>query len=80
MFLDFISYSGGPLPEDLLQELSEKNDNCINNNDDNLKHNNNNKQQQISNSARIKNDINKNIPVRILWGENDPWEPISLGR
>ena len=19
-------------------------------------------------------------PVRILWGENDPWEPIELGR
>lgn len=20
------------------------------------------------------------MPVRILWGENDPWEPIELGR
>ena len=19
-------------------------------------------------------------PVRILWGENDPWEPIEMGR
>ena len=19
-------------------------------------------------------------PVRILWGENDPWEPIAMGR
>eukprot|EP01035_Chromulina_nebulosa_P018417 gene18417-24121_t len=42
VFLDFISYSGGPLPEDLLPQV--------------------------------------NIPVRILWGENDPWEPIKLGR
>lgn len=20
------------------------------------------------------------VPVRILWGENDPWEPIEMGR
>ena len=42
VFLDFISYSDGPLPEDLLPQC--------------------------------------NVPVRILWGENDPWEPIKLGR
>jgi len=35
VFLDFISYSGGPLPEDLLPQC--------------------------------------NVPVRILWGQNDPW-------
>lgn len=44
VFLDFISYSGGPLPEDLLEGMPLQ------------------------------------IPVRILWGENDPWEPIELGR
>lgn len=42
VFLDFISYSGGPLPEELLPQVS--------------------------------------CPVRILWGENDPWEPIELGK
>ena len=42
VFLDFISYSGGPLPEDLLRDCK--------------------------------------VPVRILWGENDNWEPIKLGR
>lgn len=42
VFLDFISYSGGPLPEELLAKCS--------------------------------------VPVRVLWGENDPWEPIEMGR
>ncbi len=42
VFLDFISYSGGPLPEELLPQVK--------------------------------------VPVRILWGENDPWEPIEAGR
>lgn len=42
VFLDFISYSGGPLPEELLAKVQ--------------------------------------CPVRILWGENDPWEPIEMGR
>jgi len=42
VFLDFISYSGGPLPEDLIPKLK--------------------------------------CPVRIVWGEKDPWEPIELGR
>ena len=42
VFLDFISYSSGPLPEFLLPKVQN--------------------------------------PVRILWGENDPWEPIDMGR
>jgi pimeloyl-ACP methyl ester carboxylesterase len=42
VFLDFISYSGGPLPEDLLPLVQ--------------------------------------CPVRLLWGEKDPWEPIDVGR
>ncbi|GAB5031369.1 epoxide hydrolase 4-like [Nannochloropsis oceanica] len=42
VFLDFISYSGGPLPEELLPKV--------------------------------------NVPVYIGWGEEDPWEPIALGR
>ena len=42
VFLDFISYSGGPLPEELLPQMK--------------------------------------CPVRILWGENDPWEPIAQGK
>jgi len=42
VFLDFISYSSGPLPEDLLPQT--------------------------------------NVPVWIAWGENDPWEPIDMGR
>uniref|UniRef100_A0A7S3YXF2 AB hydrolase-1 domain-containing protein n=1 Tax=Lotharella globosa TaxID=91324 RepID=A0A7S3YXF2_9EUKA len=42
VFLDFISYSGGPLPEELIPKVS--------------------------------------CPVQILWGEEDPWEPIELGR
>ena len=42
VFLDFISYSCGPLPEDLLPKVRQ--------------------------------------PIRILWGENDPWEPIEMGR
>jgi pimeloyl-ACP methyl ester carboxylesterase len=42
VFLDFISYSSGPLPEQLLPKVKS--------------------------------------PVRILWGENDPWEPIDMGR
>ncbi|TFJ86040.1 hypothetical protein NSK_002860 [Nannochloropsis salina CCMP1776] len=42
VFLDFISYSGGPLPEELLPRVD--------------------------------------VPVYIGWGEEDPWEPIALGR
>eukprot|EP01041_Mallomonas_annulata_P009022 gene9022-18681_t len=42
VFLDFISYSGGPLPEELLAQVE--------------------------------------CPVRILWGERDPWEPLEQGR
>jgi len=42
VFLDFISYSDGPLAEDLLPQIQ--------------------------------------CPVRFLWGENDPWEPIDMGR
>lgn len=42
IFLDFISYSSGPLPEELLPRVTQ--------------------------------------PVRILWGEQDPWEPIAEGR
>lgn len=42
VFLDFISYSGGPLPEDLLAKCT--------------------------------------VPVRMIWGERDPWEPIEMGR
>lgn len=42
VFLAFISYSQGPIPEDLLPELS--------------------------------------CPALILWGKEDPWEPIELAR
>ncbi|MCU0546690.1 MAG: alpha/beta fold hydrolase [Oscillatoriaceae cyanobacterium Prado104] len=42
VFVAFISYSQGPLPEDLLPRL--------------------------------------NCPALILWGTDDPWEPIELGR
>lgn len=42
MFLDFISYSGGPLPEELLEVIK--------------------------------------VPVTIAWGDQDPWEPMELGR
>eukprot|EP01036_Dinobryon_divergens_P031802 gene31802-41273_t len=42
VFLDFISYSGGPLPEELLPVVS--------------------------------------CPVRVLWGEFDPWEPLEMGQ
>lgn len=42
VFVAFISYSQGPLPEDLLPQLT--------------------------------------CPVLMLWGEDDPWEPIALGR
>jgi len=45
VFLDFISYSGGPLPEDLLPQI----------------------------------DGGK-TPVRILWGQKDPWEVVTEGR
>jgi len=42
VFLDFISYSGGPLPEELLPKCE--------------------------------------VPVRMLWGDKDPWENIDQGR
>tara|TARA_B100000287_G_scaffold21362_1_gene21136 strand:- start:1036 stop:2127 length:1092 start_codon:yes stop_codon:yes gene_type:complete len=42
VFLDFISYSGGPLPEELLPKCE--------------------------------------VPVRMFWGEKDPWENIDEGR
>lgn len=42
VFLAFISYSQGPLPEDLLPQIT--------------------------------------VPVLLVWGEADPWEPIDLGR
>ena len=44
VFLDFISYSGGPLPEELLPKMP------------------------------------KEVPVRIVWGQADPWEPVKDGR
>lgn len=40
--MDFISYSRGPLPEELLGDIK--------------------------------------VPVVIGWGDQDPWEPIGLGR
>lgn len=46
VFLDFISYSSGPLPEELLEDVSSS----------------------------------VSSPVRIFWGENDPWEPLALGK
>ena len=42
VFLDFLSYSGGPLPEELIPEMP--------------------------------------CPVDLVWGQEDPWEPIDLGR
>lgn len=42
VFVAFISYSQGPLPEDLLPQLR--------------------------------------CPVRMIWGEADPWEPVGMGR
>ena len=42
VFLDFISYSGGPLPEELLPRCD--------------------------------------VPVRMFWGDKDPWENIDQGR
>jgi len=42
VFLDFISYSGGPLPEELLPKCT--------------------------------------VPVRMFWGDKDPWENIDEGR
>jgi pimeloyl-ACP methyl ester carboxylesterase len=42
VFLAFIQYSQGPLPEDLLSQVV--------------------------------------CPILMLWGEDDPWEPIALGR
>jgi pimeloyl-ACP methyl ester carboxylesterase len=42
VFLAFVRYSQGPLPEDLLPELP--------------------------------------CPAWIIWGENDPWEPVAMGR
>ncbi len=53
VFLDFISYSAGPLPEEQLRILSS---------------------QEYSHSGKPR------IPVSILWGEKDPWEPVSAGR
>jgi len=44
VFLDFISYSGGPLPEELLPKIPTT------------------------------------VPVRILWGQADPWEVVTEGR
>ena len=44
VFLDFISYSGGPLPEELLPIVP------------------------------------RSVPVRILWGQADPWEVVKEGR
>lgn len=44
VFLDFISYSGGPLPEELLPAMPPS------------------------------------VPVRILWGQADPWEVVREGR
>lgn len=42
VFLAFIRYSQGPLPEDLLPQLQ--------------------------------------CPVWVIWGQDDPWEPVALGR
>lgn len=42
VFLAFVRYSQGPLPEDLLPQLT--------------------------------------CPVLMIWGEDDPWEPIEMGR
>ncbi len=42
VFLAFVRYSQGPLPEDLLPQLQ--------------------------------------CPVWIIWGQDDPWEPVALGR
>lgn len=54
MFLDFISYSAGPLPEEQLEILSSK---------------------EYSTPDGV-----PKIPVSILWGDKDPWEPVSVGK
>mmetsp|Transcript_16101 Transcript_16101/g.40558 ORF Transcript_16101/g.40558 Transcript_16101/m.40558 type:complete len:421 (-) Transcript_16101:101-1363(-) len=54
VFLDFISYSAGPLPEEQLEVLS---------------------------SGEFRGaDDKPSIPVGILWGDKDPWEPVETGR
>jgi len=53
VFLDFISYSAGPLPEEQLHVLS---------------------------SEEFMRDGKAKVPVSILWGDKDPWEPLEEGR
>ncbi len=52
VFLAFTGYSQGPLPEDLLEILSD----------------------------RHRSGHPHPCPVAILWGTEDPWEPVELGR
>jgi pimeloyl-ACP methyl ester carboxylesterase len=54
VFLDFISYSAGPLPEEQLEILSS--------------------------SEYLTSEGTPKIPVSILWGDKDPWEPVAEGR
>lgn len=65
VFLDFISYSGGPLAEELLARLSELNGELSKGGDEGGE----------EGRAKEKNEI----PVSVLWGEADPWEKVEWG-
>lgn len=62
VFLAFTGYSQGPLPEDLLEILSDRH------------------RQSLEHQTPEHPTPETPCPVAILWGAEDPWEPIELGQ
>ena len=87
VFLDFVTYSSGPLPEDLLAQARPPLHALVNSVCAGLLV----RQLELpcvpfshcvcatEPQERMSLQV-AGVPVSILWGEKDPWEPIKLGR
>lgn len=65
VFLEFICYSDGPLPEELLPQIQVRKETSHLN---------------LYHSLVIFESFLNQCPVLIAWGDKDPWEPIELGK
>ena len=87
VFLDFVTYSSGPLPEDLLAQARPPLLALVHSVSAACRCISLSSGVSSSHSVSVHLSCKKSmslqvagVPVSILWGEKDPWEPIELGR